>query len=88
MSRCAGSRSQTRRNEARCCGVKRTSRAGEGDAVAVTAARVEVVTAEIGVTPRWARGRVEGSDDVLQGVQRKAHERGVGDSEDVRRLEV
>lgn len=36
----------------------------------------------------WARGRAGDSAVVLQSVQRDAHKRGMGDSEDVARSEV
>ena len=37
---------------------------------------------------RWARGRTGDSAVVLQSIQRNAHERGVGDSEEVAKFNV
>ena len=58
-------------------------RQGEGEAVAAAAARGEAVTADTGVTAGAGRSAV-----VLHDVQRNAHERGVGDLEDVARFEI
>ena len=58
--RCDGSHSQTRRNEACCSGVRRSSRAGEREAVAATATRGGAVTPEAGVTPCGSEKGPEG----------------------------
>ena len=69
--RCDGSRSQTRRSEACCSGVKRPIRAGEGEAGASTAARGGAVTAETGVTPGGqGKGRKAGRRPVRRPTER------------------
>lgn len=76
-------RAQTRRHGARCSGLRHSSRAGEGEFGGLRSA---AVTAETGNTS--VRRKDWGSVIVLQSVQRDAHMRNVGDSEDVAMLEL
>ena len=78
---CAGSRFQTRKNAACCSGVKHSSKAGEGEAVAAT--RGESRNGKDRRRCRWVREKAGSSAVVLQEGQRSAHEWGAGDCEDV-----